>query len=75
MVFRLFVNMPEQGWVLVCSVDAPDDAKARDEAMSMLKPEHIGKPMQLQPGHLPPPGKYPPVYGVDEHQDWPHPRQ
>ena len=49
MIFRLFAKLPVLGWILLCSVEAPDPRSAIDEARQLIKPEHAGLPMKLIP--------------------------
>jgi hypothetical protein len=53
MIFRLFVEMPQEGWVLVCTVDSPTPAEGVRVAKRLLKPEHRGRKLQFVTGNLP----------------------
>jgi hypothetical protein len=57
MIFRLIVDVPQRGWVLVSPVEAADPLPAFLHARQYLKPQYEGMPLLLLREGEPLPGK------------------
>jgi len=47
MIFRLFANVPPEGWVLLCSVEVPAPHHAVEQARVLIKPDERNLRMSL----------------------------